>query len=207
MTAVVIGIGNPDCGDDAAGRLVGRLLRGRLPHSIRIEETDGEATSLLARLEGKDWAYLIDACASGAAPGTLHRFDASSRAATRGAVRLLDPRHGAPGRHRACARPWHAAAPLHCLCRRGDCVRGRSAPVARRRPIAAVARGAALPRQTNRHGPRHPNMHEASLMADLMRFRLRGRATPPGRPSASAWWFGGVSFALRGDQAYRLVQA
>ena len=77
MTAVVIGIGNPDCGDDAAGRLVGRLLRGRLPHSIRIEETDGEATSLLARLEGKDWAYLIDACASGAAPGTLHRFDAS----------------------------------------------------------------------------------------------------------------------------------
>lgn len=78
MTIVVIGIGNPDCGDDAAGRLVARALRERLPLGIRIEEADGEATSLLARLAGQDWAYLIDACASGAAPGTLHCFDASS---------------------------------------------------------------------------------------------------------------------------------
>ncbi len=77
MTIVVIGIGNPDCGDDAVGRLVARALRGRLPQGVRIEEADGVATSLLAQLDRVEAAYLIDACVSGAAPGALHRFDTS----------------------------------------------------------------------------------------------------------------------------------
>jgi hydrogenase maturation protease len=77
MTILVIGIGNPDCGDDGVGRLVARTLRFRLPHGIRIEEADGESSSLLARLEGADCAYLIDACACDTAPGNLHRFDAN----------------------------------------------------------------------------------------------------------------------------------
>ena len=77
MTILVIGMGNPDCGDDAVGRLVARALRGRLLQGVRIEEADGVATSLLARLDGVEAAYLVDACVSGAAPGALHRFDAS----------------------------------------------------------------------------------------------------------------------------------
>lgn len=75
---IVLGIGNPDRGDDGAGRRVARLLRGRLPERIEVAEHDGEATALLARLEGAAAAYLIDACASGAPPGTVHRFDVSA---------------------------------------------------------------------------------------------------------------------------------
>ena len=71
----VFGIGNPDRGDDAAGRRVATLLRGRVPDRVQVIEHDGEATSLLARLEGLATAILIDACSSGAPAGSVHRFD------------------------------------------------------------------------------------------------------------------------------------
>ena len=47
---LVVGIGNPDRGDDAVGRLVARALRGRVPADVRVVEQDGEATALLAEL-------------------------------------------------------------------------------------------------------------------------------------------------------------
>ncbi len=72
---IVIGIGNPDRGDDGVGRLVARSLDGRLPADVEIVEVDGEATALLAHMDGAEEAYLVDACASGAAPGTVRRFD------------------------------------------------------------------------------------------------------------------------------------
>jgi len=72
---LVIGIGNPDRGDDAAGRAVARRLRGMLPPAIKVDEHDGEAAGLLARLEGTETAYLIDACTSSAPAGTVQRFD------------------------------------------------------------------------------------------------------------------------------------
>lgn len=75
---VVIGVGNPDRGDDGAGRAVARGLRAKLPGEVDILEHDGEATSLLARLENVAAAYLIDACASGAPAGTVRRFDVAS---------------------------------------------------------------------------------------------------------------------------------
>ncbi len=68
--AVVIGIGNPDRGDDGVGRLVARLLGGA--------EHGGEATSLLAMLEGVDRAWLIDAAQSGVPVGTIHRIDCAT---------------------------------------------------------------------------------------------------------------------------------
>jgi hydrogenase maturation protease len=74
---VVIGIGNPDRGDDAAGRLVAQRLRGALPTEIEVAEIDGEATALLALLDGTDRAVLIDACMSGGKPGAVLRFDVS----------------------------------------------------------------------------------------------------------------------------------
>ncbi|MBS0517961.1 MAG: hydrogenase maturation protease [Proteobacteria bacterium] len=73
--AIVVGIGNPDRGDDGAGRAVVQRLRGKLPAHIEAAEHDGEATSLLALLDGADAAFLIDACLSGAEPGTVRRFD------------------------------------------------------------------------------------------------------------------------------------
>jgi hydrogenase maturation protease len=77
---IVLGIGNADRGDDGAGRRVARLLRWRLPQGVEVAEHDGEATGLLARLDGAAAAYLIDACASGAPPGTVRRFDAGAAA-------------------------------------------------------------------------------------------------------------------------------
>jgi hydrogenase maturation protease len=75
---VVIGIGNADRGDDAVGPLTARLLRGRLPADVEVLEHDGEVTGLLSELEGAETAYLIDAAVSGAAAGTVRRFDCAA---------------------------------------------------------------------------------------------------------------------------------
>jgi hydrogenase maturation protease len=74
----IIGIGNPDRGDDGIGRMVAERLRGQVGDSIDIAALDGEVTALLDCLERADAAYLIDAVSSGAAPGTVHRFDVSA---------------------------------------------------------------------------------------------------------------------------------
>ncbi len=74
---IVLGIGNPDRGDDGAGRVVARILGNRLHENIEVVEHDGEATSLLARLQDAEAAFLVDACSSGAPPGTIRRFDAA----------------------------------------------------------------------------------------------------------------------------------
>lgn len=75
---VVLGIGNPDRGDDGAGRAVVRRLRSLLTDEAELIEENGEAAALLARLEGADAAYLVDACASGSPVGTILRFDAAA---------------------------------------------------------------------------------------------------------------------------------
>ncbi|MBM3552429.1 MAG: hydrogenase maturation protease [Alphaproteobacteria bacterium] len=75
---IVVGVGNPDRGDDVAGRVVARLLRDAPPEGFQVSEKDGEATALLAELDGAAAAYIIDACASGAAPGIVSRFDAAA---------------------------------------------------------------------------------------------------------------------------------
>ncbi len=75
---IVLGIGNPDRGDDAAGPEVARLLKSILPSDVEIAEHGGEAAALLGRLEGVAEAYLVDACASGAPAGAVQRFDAAA---------------------------------------------------------------------------------------------------------------------------------
>jgi hydrogenase maturation protease len=76
-SAVVIGIGHPDRGDDAIGRLVAARLRGRVPEEVTVVDEDGEATRLVDRLGRAASAILVDASVSGAAVGTIHRFDAA----------------------------------------------------------------------------------------------------------------------------------
>lgn len=88
MGVIVIGVGNPDRGDDAAGREVARRLRAVALRGVEIVELDGEATALLARLDGAGAAILIDACSSGAPPGTLHRFDVAEAPLSSGAFGL-----------------------------------------------------------------------------------------------------------------------
>lgn len=75
---IVLGIGNPDRGDDAAGRAVARQLRGFSPTNIEVIEHDGEGATLLTQFDGAAVAFVVDASASGAPPGTIRRFDVSA---------------------------------------------------------------------------------------------------------------------------------
>jgi hydrogenase maturation protease len=72
---LVIGIGNPDRGDDGIGPTVARGLRARAPAGVEVLEADGEATALVELLAGADVAWLVDAAVSGAPPGTIRRLD------------------------------------------------------------------------------------------------------------------------------------
>ncbi len=74
MTTRVIGIGNPDRGDDGVGRAVAERLR-ELGPGVDVVEQGGEATALLAAMEGAARVFFIDACVSGVAAGTIRRFD------------------------------------------------------------------------------------------------------------------------------------
>jgi hydrogenase maturation protease len=75
---LIAGIGNPDRGDDAVGRLVARALRPCVPPDVRVVELDGEAMALLAELQSARRAWLVDAAQTGARPGTIHRIDCSA---------------------------------------------------------------------------------------------------------------------------------
>lgn len=73
----MIGIGNPERGDDALGRLVARRLRDYRLLGVKIVECDGEAAELVDLLRRARRAYVVDAAAFGAPAGTVRRIDAS----------------------------------------------------------------------------------------------------------------------------------
>ena len=73
----MIGIGNPDRGDDGVGRVLARRLRARAAPGIEVRECDGEATGLMAAWEGAEEVVLVDACRGAGPPGSIHDFDAT----------------------------------------------------------------------------------------------------------------------------------
>lgn len=77
---IVLGVGNRDRGDDAVGRLVVLLLRGRVPVDVRLIEQEGEATSMVAAFEGVQQAWVIDAAQGNGVVGTIHRIDCATDA-------------------------------------------------------------------------------------------------------------------------------
>jgi len=85
---IIVGIGNPDRGDDAAGREAAKRLRGALADDIEIVELDGDATELLAVLQRANVAYLVDACVSGAPPGFVRRLDVAEAPSPQAGFRL-----------------------------------------------------------------------------------------------------------------------
>jgi hydrogenase maturation protease len=66
---MIIGLGNEFRHDDAVGLIAARRLHG--------VEHEGDVGDLISRWEGLESVILIDAVASGAAPGTIHRLDVS----------------------------------------------------------------------------------------------------------------------------------
>jgi hydrogenase maturation protease len=72
---LVIGIGNPYRGDDAAGLLATRRLRAAGVDSSIVMEHSGEGASLMETWKGADAVIVIDAVSSGSLPGTIHRLE------------------------------------------------------------------------------------------------------------------------------------
>jgi hydrogenase maturation protease len=76
---MVIGVGNGLRHDDGAGLEVVRRLSARAAAAgIAVCELEGETLALLDLWAGTRAVVLVDANRSGAAPGTIHRLDASS---------------------------------------------------------------------------------------------------------------------------------
>jgi len=62
-------------GDDAAGPIVLDRLAGRLPDTVALVESVGDATHLLETWRDTDLAIVVDAVVSGDVPGTIYRID------------------------------------------------------------------------------------------------------------------------------------
>lgn len=73
---LVIGLGNEHRRDDGSGLEVARALRPRLAGKARVEECVSEGIALLEVWRDADRVLVVDAVRSGAAPGTVHRFEA-----------------------------------------------------------------------------------------------------------------------------------
>ncbi len=73
----VIGVGNPYRGDDGAGIAVARRVAAAAPAGVTVVEATGEGAALMAAWETSASVVVVDAVRSGAAPGTVYRFDAA----------------------------------------------------------------------------------------------------------------------------------
>ena len=71
---LLIGVGNPDRGDDGAGRAVARRLLARNDCALKVRECTGEATSLMSEWTGFDDVVLVDACRGAGPAGSVHRI-------------------------------------------------------------------------------------------------------------------------------------
>ena len=76
---LVIGIGNAFRSDDSVGLIVARTLKQLVPPAVTILEQSGEGAALMDAWQGAEKVILVDAAASGAEPGTIHRFEAGSQ--------------------------------------------------------------------------------------------------------------------------------
>lgn len=80
---LVIGLGNPDRGDDGIGPLVARKLIGKAPRGARVIARTGDALALIEDWAGADAVVLIDAAATVSRAGCIHRICATAEALAR----------------------------------------------------------------------------------------------------------------------------
>jgi hydrogenase maturation protease len=74
---LVIGIGNAYRSDDAAGLIGARRVKEQVSEHCSVIEHTGEGTALIELWKDADQVIVIDAVRTGAAPGTVSRFDAT----------------------------------------------------------------------------------------------------------------------------------
>ena len=80
MRVVAVGVGNPYRSDDGAGIAVAERLRETMTGVVEVVTCEQEPLRLLDAWDGADLAMIVDAVSSGAAPGTVHRFEATEHA-------------------------------------------------------------------------------------------------------------------------------
>lgn len=74
-TTLVLGLGNPLRGDDGVGvHVAQQLLKGRLPGDVEVADGGTQGLGLVALLEGRRRAIVVDAADMGRAPGEVVRF-------------------------------------------------------------------------------------------------------------------------------------
>jgi hydrogenase maturation protease len=74
-SVLVVGIGNPDRGDDGIGPAVASRLRARVPPGVYILERSGDVLGLIEEWEEFAVVILVDATAPIGRPGRVHRLD------------------------------------------------------------------------------------------------------------------------------------
>jgi len=72
---LVVGIGNPDRGDDGFGPAVARRLQARLPTGTRVAECHGDVLGLIDQWRSFAAVVAVDAAAPIDRPGRIHRYD------------------------------------------------------------------------------------------------------------------------------------
>jgi hydrogenase maturation protease len=76
--SLIICVGNPWRRDDGAGPAIAQRLRAMKLPNVAIDELSGEGAALIEAWKDATDVIVIDAARSGGAPGTIHRFDATS---------------------------------------------------------------------------------------------------------------------------------
>ncbi|MHB8523523.1 MAG: hypothetical protein ACYDH9_22570 [Limisphaerales bacterium] len=76
---LVIGWGNEDRGDDAAGRIVARRLSDGRLNGVRVLVEDCEGALLIDSWKNAPFVIFIAAVYSAEIPGVIHRIDARSQ--------------------------------------------------------------------------------------------------------------------------------
>jgi hydrogenase maturation protease len=72
---LVIGVGNPDRGDDAAGLEAARLLEELRSPGLEIRRFNEDGASLIEAWRGAHHVVLVDAVVGAGPPGTVVRFE------------------------------------------------------------------------------------------------------------------------------------
>ena len=75
LLTLVVGVGNPWRGDDAAGLAVARRARERST-GLETRELEGDAAALIELWDGHSVVAIVDAARTGSPVGTVHVFRA-----------------------------------------------------------------------------------------------------------------------------------
>lgn len=73
---IVVGIGNPNRGDDAIGLIVADQIKDKVPQTVKVRKCYGDMAELIEVFEDYNTVLLVDAIQTNSKePGYIHKFD------------------------------------------------------------------------------------------------------------------------------------